>query len=258
LEDLPPVPREDWNKLKEEERQYVVAYALEHPSLSPREIATRLADTEGGFISEATVYRILKEAGLIKPLEAKGFPAGKEYQVKTQKPIELWHTDASYFFVVGWGYYYLISVLDDYSRMILGWKVQLRMSSSDIIEVVQEAIGFTGQPAVPVEPGPALLTDHGPGFLSRILEECLLLRAMKHIVAAPFHPQTNGKLERYHPTAKAKVNLFVYHSPEASGKPWRVSWITTTTTVTMKLWTILPRQMCTMAGGRRYWPGGRR
>jgi putative transposase len=89
-----------------------------------------------------------------------------------------------YFFVVDWGYYYLISVLDDYSRMILGWKVQLRMSSPDIIE-------FTGQPAVPVEPGPALLTDNGPGLLSRILEEFLMLRAMKHTVAAPFHPQTN-------------------------------------------------------------------
>lgn len=60
----------------------------------------------------------LKEAGLIKPPETKGFAAGKEYQVKTHRPNELWHTDASYFFVIGWGYYYLISVLDDYSRMI--------------------------------------------------------------------------------------------------------------------------------------------
>jgi transposase InsO family protein len=81
---------------------------------------------------------------------------------------------------------------------ILGWKVQPSMRSPDNIAVVQEAIEFTGRPAVSVEPGPALLTDHGQGFLSRILEEFLLLRAMKHIVAAPFHPQTNGKLERYH------------------------------------------------------------
>jgi putative transposase len=102
--------------------------------------------------------------------------------------------------VVGWGYYYLISVLDDYSRM----------NSPDFIEVVQEAIEFTGEPVVPVEPGPALLTDHGPGFLSRILEEFLRLRAMKHIVGSPFHPQSNGKLERYHRTAK--VNLFVYRT----------------------------------------------
>jgi putative transposase len=147
LEDLPPVPRQVWNKLREEERQYVVHYALEHSALNSREIATRLVDTASWFISEARVYRILKEAGLIKPPETRGFSAGKEYQVKTQKPNELWHTDASYFFVMGWGYYYLISVLDDYSRMILAWKIQPRMSSPDIIEVVQEAIEFTGQPA---------------------------------------------------------------------------------------------------------------
>jgi putative transposase len=131
------------------------------------------------------VYRILKEARLIKPPETKGFS----------------------FFVIGWGYYYLISV-----RMILSWKVQPRMSRPDIIE-------FTGQPAVPVEPGPALLTDHGPDFLSRVLEEFLRVRGMKHIVASPFHPQTNGKLERYHRTAKAKVNLFIYHGPEALREP---------------------------------------
>ena len=88
------------------------------------------------------------------------------------------------------------------------------MSSADIIEVVQDAVEFTGQPTVPVEPGPALLSDNGPGFLSRALDEFLKVRVMKHIFASPYHPQTNGKLERYHRTAKAKVNLFVHHSPE--------------------------------------------
>ena len=75
--------------------------------------------------------------------------------------------------MVGWGYYYLISVLDDYSRMIVGWRVQTSMSSADIIEVVQDAVEFTGQPTAPVEPGPALLSDNGPGFLSRALDEFL-------------------------------------------------------------------------------------
>ena len=119
--------------------------------------------------------------------------------------------------MVGWGYYYLITVLDDYSRMVLAWRVQPSMASGCIIEVVQDAVEFTGLPTVPVEPGPALLTDNGPGFLSRAIEEFLKMRAMKHIVASPYHPQTNGKLERYHRTAKADINLFVYQSPEALG-----------------------------------------
>ena len=171
LVDRPPEPRRVWNRVATKQRRYVVRYALEHPSLSPREVATTLVDEQVMYVSESTVYRILKEAGLIKPPETKGFPAGKEFHTKTARPNELWQTDASYFFVVGWGYYYLISVLDDYSRMIVGWRVQTSMSSADIIEVVQDAVEFTGQPTAPVEPGPALLSDNGPGFLSRSLSE---------------------------------------------------------------------------------------
>jgi len=214
LKDLPSVARRVWNRLGDEERDRVVEYALEHPSLSPREVATRLIDREGQFVSESTVYRILRGAGLVKPPETKGFPAGKEYHTKPSGPNKLWHTDASYFFVIGWGYYYLISTLDDFSRFILGWRVQSSMASARIMEVIQDAIEFCGIPTVPVEPGPALLTDRGPGFLSKALEEFLKIRAMKHIVASPYHPQTNGKLERYHRTAKARVNVFVYDSPE--------------------------------------------
>ena len=113
LVDRPPEPRRVWNRLATKQRWYVVRYALEHPSLSPREVATTLVDEQVMYVSESTVYRILKEAGLIKPPETKGFPAGKEFHTKTARPNELWQTDASYFFVVGWGYYYLISVLDD-------------------------------------------------------------------------------------------------------------------------------------------------
>lgn len=215
LKDLPSVARRVWNRLGDEERDRVVEYALEHPSLSSREVATRLIDREGQFVSESTVYRILRRAGLVKPPETKGFPADKEYHTKPSGPNKLWHTDASYFFVIGWGYYYLISILDDFSRFILGWRVQASMASARIMEVIQDAIDFCGIPTVPVEHGPALLTDRGPGFLSKALEEFLKIRAMKHIVASPYHPQTNGKLERFHRTAKAKVNVFVYDSPEA-------------------------------------------
>jgi putative transposase len=218
VEDHPSAARRVWNRLGGQERDYIVEYALEHPSLSPREVATRLIDQEGRFVSESTVYRILRDVGLVKPPETRGFPASEEYHTKTRGTNELWHTDASYFFVVGWGYYYLVSILDDFSRFILGWRVQSSMASAHIMEVIQDAIEFSGIPTVPVEPGPALLTDNGPGFLSRALEGFLKIRAMKHIVASPYHPQTNGKLERYHRTAKGTVNLFIYKSPDALTK----------------------------------------
>ena len=82
---------------------------------------------EGRFSSESTIYRLLKKGGLIKSPQVRGFPAGKESQTKTARRNQLWQTDARYFLVSGWGYYYLISALYDYSRMILGWKVQPSM-----------------------------------------------------------------------------------------------------------------------------------
>ena len=103
LADRPSVLQRMWNTLKREDREYVVRYALEHLSLSPREVATGLVDVEGRFVSESTVYRLLKKAGLIKAPRVKSFPAGKEYHTKTTRRNQLWQTDASYFFVSGWG-----------------------------------------------------------------------------------------------------------------------------------------------------------
>ena len=89
--------------------------------------------------------------------------AGKEYQHKTTGPHQLWATDASYFRVVGWGYYYLVTVMDDYSRFILAWKVQRDMTANSLIEVVQEAVDSTGMTDVPLEDRTKLLSPPGPG-----------------------------------------------------------------------------------------------
>ena len=91
--------------------------------------------------SASTVYRILRREGLVKRIEYQ-LAASKEYQHKTTGPHQLWATDASYFRVVGWGYYYLVTVMDDYSRFILAWKVQRDMTANSLIEVVQEAVGL--------------------------------------------------------------------------------------------------------------------
>jgi len=73
-----------------------------------------------------------------------GFPAGPEYAVKTKRVNEQWQSDGSYFFVMGWGWYYLISVLDDFSRYILAWELKSNMKTESISEVVERAIEWTG------------------------------------------------------------------------------------------------------------------
>jgi len=202
-----------WNKLRAEEEEKVLILARASPELSARQLALRVVDTEGVYLSESTVYRVLKREGLIKPAEVVGFKAGKEYHRKTKRPNELWATDCAYLKVSGWGWYYLVTVMEDFSRFILAWELQSDMAAGSLIDVVQQAVDFTGMTDVPVEDRTVLLSDNGSGYLSRQFGEYLRLVGIRHIVASPYHPQTNGKIERYHRTIKGEINLVPHEMP---------------------------------------------
>lgn len=201
-----------WNRITPAEEDKIMAAAMESPELSSRQLAVWITDNAGFAVSESTVYRILCREGLVKRQETQ-LKAAKEYHTKTTRPHRLWATDASYFKVVGWGYYCLVTVMDDYTRFILAWKLQKDMSANSLIEVVQDAVDATGMTDVPVEDRTNLLSDNGAGYLSRSFRDYLNLVGIGHILAAPFHPQTNGKLERYHQSIKKEVNQLLYEAP---------------------------------------------
>jgi len=201
-----------WNSITPDEDRRILAVARESPDLSSRQLAVWITDNAGFAVSESTVYRILRREGLVKRMEVQ-LVAGKEYHTKTTRPHQMWATDASYFRVVGWGYYYLVTVMDDYSRFILAWKLQKDMSANSLIEVIQEAVDATGMTDVPVEDRTRLLSDNGAGYVSRTFRDYLRLVGIGHILAAPYHPQTNGKLERYHQSIKREVNQVPYELP---------------------------------------------
>ncbi len=201
-----------WNRITPEEESKILTVAREYTELSSRQLAAWITDNAGFAVSESTVYRILRKEGLVKGLEVQ-LVAGKEYHTKTTRPHQMWATDASYFRVVGWGYYYLVTVMDDYSRFILAWKLQKDMSADSLIEVIQEAVDTTGMTDVPVEDRTRLLSDNGAGYVSRSFRDYLRLVGIRHILAAPYHPQTNGKLERYHRSIKREVNQVPYELP---------------------------------------------
>ena len=202
-----------WNKLRPEEINKILSRARALPELSCRQLALKLVDEERWYVSESTVFRILKREGLIKPAEVIGFKAGREYHRKTKKPNELWATDCSHIKVFDWGWYYLVTVMDDYSRFILAWELKSDMAAGSLIDVVQKAVDYTGMTDVPVENRTVLLSDNGAGYLSRQFGEYLRLAGIRHIVASPYHPQTNGKIERYHRSLKGEVNQFPYDMP---------------------------------------------
>lgn len=202
-----------WNKLKPEEEAKVLATARASPELSARQLALRLIDDERWYVSESTVFRILKREGLIKPAEVIGFKARKEYHRKTKRPNELWATDCSHIKVFDWGWYYLVTVMDDYSRFILSWELKVDMAAGSLIDVVQKAVEVTGMTDIPVENRTVLLSDNGAGYVSRQFGEYLRLVGVRHILASPYHPQTNGKIERYHRSLKGEINQLPYDMP---------------------------------------------
>jgi len=204
--------RRPWNHITPSEEDRILAVARKYPELSSRQLSAWITDKEGFAVSESTVFRILKREGLVKRQEVQPM-AAKEYRIKTRRPHQMWATDASYFKVVGWGYYYLVTVMDDYSRFILAWKLQKDMSASSLIDVVQDAVDAAGMTDVPLKDRTRLLSDNGAGYVSRIFRDYLRLVGIDHILSAPFHPQTNGKVERYQQSVKREVNQLPYEYP---------------------------------------------
>jgi putative transposase len=205
-----PIP---WNKLRPEEETKVLAEAQASPEFSCRQLACKLTDSGSMYVSESTVYRVLKREGLIKPAEIIGFKAAKEYHRKTKKPNELWASDCCHLRVIDWGWYYLETVMDDFSRFILSWDLKTDMTGGSLEDVMQQAVDFTGMTDVPVEDRTVLLSDNGAGYISQQFNQYLRFVGIRHITASPFHPQTNGKIERYHRTIKGEINQVPHDMP---------------------------------------------
>jgi len=206
-------PRRFWNKIPDQERKKVLKTALEKPELSPRELACDITDKEGWFISESSVYRILKAFDLITSPAYILLSAADKYKHPTTRVNEMWQTDFTYFKVSGWGWYYLSTVMDDYSRYIVSWKLFSSMLAGDVKETLDLAIAKSGVDRVKVRHRPRLLSDNGPCYISNELKSYLTKREMKHIRGKPYHPQTQGKIERYHRSMKNVVKLNNYYLP---------------------------------------------
>jgi putative transposase len=126
LDDRTPRPDRVWNRIPDDIRERIVQLALDEPELSPRELAVRFTDSEGYFVSEASVYRLLKARDLIASPAFIVIKAADEFTDKTTAPNQLWQTDFTYLKVIGWGWFYLSTVLDDFSRYIVAWKLCTR------------------------------------------------------------------------------------------------------------------------------------
>jgi putative transposase len=185
LEDRTPAPRRVWNKLP-------------HCSY---------------FVSEASVYRLLKAHD---PITSPAFilmKAGDSFVHPTTASNQLWPTDFTYLRVIGWGWFYLSTVLDDFSRYILAWKLCTTMTATDVSDTLAMVLRSSGLERVRVRHRPRLLSDNGPSYLSAQLGSWLAEHGMTHTRGKPYHPMTQGKIERYHRSMKNQILLENYYLP---------------------------------------------
>ena len=187
--------------------------ALDCPELSPRELAVRFTDERRYFVSEASVYRLLKSKNLITSPAYIVIKAAEEFKEKTTAPNQLWQTDFTYLKITGWGWYYLSTVLDDFSRYIVAWKLCSTMKAEDVSKTLDLALTKSGLDQVNVAHRPRLLSDNGSSYISADLAQWLDDRKIEHIRGAPYHPQTQGKNERWHQTMKNRILLNNYYLP---------------------------------------------
>jgi putative transposase len=201
-----------WNSIPQEQKNLVVKLALDYSHLSSRELAYKITDEQQIFISESSVYRILKSRNLITAPAHIFLSAADEFTSKTGFVHQMWQTDFTYFKILGWGWYYLSTILDDYSRYIVHWELCSNMKVDDVKRTVDTAIV---KARLITKQRPRLLSDNGSCYIATELKSYLKdHHQMEQVHGRPNHPQTQGKIERYHRTMKNVVKLDNYYTPE--------------------------------------------
>lgn len=190
------VPKAHW--ITPTERTAIVTYARAHPELGYTRLTYQMADTGVAAVSPSSVYTILKAEGLI----GRWQPAREAHRqgfVQPERPHEQWHTDIAYLNILG-TQYFLLAVLDGYSRAILHHEIRRTMTTTDVEIVLERALATLPTDA----PRPRLITDNGSQYVSAQFTQYLRTSGLSHSRTRVGHPQSNGKYERWNQTAKVE------------------------------------------------------
>jgi len=188
------VPRDHW--LTDAEIAAICKFAREHPLEGYRRMTFMMLDADVVACSPASVYRVLKKAGLLAGPTPNVTKKGTGF-VQPLKAHQHWHVDVSYLNIAG-TFYFLCSILDGYSRAIVHWEIREKMEEIDVETIIQR--GREKFPGVT----PRIISDNGPQFIAKDFKEFIRIAGMTHVRTSPYYPQSNGKIERFHKTIKGE------------------------------------------------------
>jgi len=182
------IPRDHW--LEEWEHKAIRMFYSTHPDEGYRRLTYMMMDTDVVAVSPTSVYRVLSAAGLLERWNKKVSKKGNGFTQPLTAHAH-WHTDIMYLNLYG-TFYYLISVLDGYSRYVVEWDIRESMTERDVEIVIQKA-----KERYP-EAHPRLISDNGKQFMAKEFKEFIRFHGMSHVTTSPYYPQSNGKIERWH------------------------------------------------------------
>lgn len=188
------IPRDFW--VEDWEKKAILDFYAEHSTDGYRRVAFMMLDADIVAVSPSTVYRVLRNAGVLGFWNRKATGKGRGFQ-QPLGPHDHWHVDVSYLNICG-TFYYLCSLLDGYSRYIVHWEIRESMTEGDVEIVIQRAMEKFP------DLSPRIISDNGPQFVARDFKEFVRLSGMTHVRTRPFYPQSNGKIERWHQSLKSE------------------------------------------------------
>jgi transposase InsO family protein len=188
------VPRDFW--LLDWEKQAIIDFYDKHPKEGCRRLAFMMLDADVVAISASSVWRVLRNAGLLRRWNGKASKKGMGFE-QPLRPHKHWHIDVSYINICG-TFYYLCGVLDGYSRAIIHWEIRESMLESEIETILQRAKEKHPQAT------PRIISDNGPQFISKDFKQFIKISGMTHVRTSPYYPQSNGKIERFHKSLKTE------------------------------------------------------
>jgi len=194
LADRPVLPIRTLLLPTPDERAAVCAFALAHPAMGYKRLTWLMNDRDVAYFRPSQVYRLLQDAQLLR--RRPMVPPGLTRPPAPDHPDQVWHLDLMYLFVRP-RWYYLVDILDGYSRFLVHWTLSHTLAADPVLRTVQEAL----ERLPSRRPGePHVIHDHGSQFVSGEWRLFITATGLTDIRTRVAHPESNGRVERLHRT----------------------------------------------------------